>query len=265
MREGAGFEYIDWSVKQLARHQLKPREAVLLLVLGIRAGEDGVSWFATRTLAKQCSFSRDTLNQAIKGLESHRLLTHHRRAGTSSVYRLLKGGLTGTPDNPCPACERASRPAPLRDAAGRLTGPPVKHSNAENEGGLSGTPDIRLTGTPDMPMTGTPDSGLTGPPVTELPVELSKELQERTSTSRADAREGGPPSIEDQANARAWFQRHRETWGPASSNTSRCRCFTRRGRVDKCLRKPMSLYAQRFGLTHSTSALRKTPHEVLYL
>ncbi len=247
MREGAGFEYIDWSVKQLARHQLKPREAVLLLVLGIRAGEDGVSWYATRTLAKQCSFSRDTLNQAIKGLESHRLLTHHRRAGTSSVYRLLKGGLTRTPDNPCPACERASRPAPLRDAAGRLTGPPVKHSNAENKGGLSGTPDIRLTGTPDMPMTGTPDSGLTGPPVTELPVELSKELQERTSTSRADAREGGPPSIEDQANARAWFQRHRETWGPGIEEHVALSVFHAARARGQMPEKAHVLYAQRFG------------------
>lgn len=209
---GTGFEYIGWAPKQLAAHNLKPRESVLLLILAIRAGEDGISWYGTKPLAKQCSMSRDTLNQAIKGLERHGLLTHHNRVGQTSMYRLLKGGLTGTPDNPCPACADNERPIGPRDAAGRLTGTP---GNPVAQPSLTGTPVGGLTEPPDTPVSGLPVKGLTGPPDRELPGELSKELPERTSTARDGARAGGGlplTTAEQQTAARAWVERHRDTW-----------------------------------------------------
>lgn len=217
--QGAGFEYIVWALEQPLRHGLKPRETVLLYVLAIRAGDDGESWHGIKTLAKQCNLSRGTVNEAIKGLERHGLLTHEARYGRSSVYRLLKADLPTRVGSPCPACEAAAPAGDGSKSAHPWAGgsPPVWAAPTEpaHPSGQPPSEPAYTGGQPGAAVSGSPDgwagvahTGGQGLPIRvgrELPRELPKELPTESATENLSS-EG------QQEVARAWVEQNRNRW-----------------------------------------------------
>lgn len=237
---------------QPSQHTLKPRETVLLYVLAIRAGEDGVSYHGTSTLAKQCGYGRNTLNEALRGLEAHGLVNHYRRPNRSNVYRLLKSGwLSGSQDNHCPACSSVRRPVRSRDVGGRLSGTQVNRKRSAIETSVSGPQDTRLTTDQDTRLSGSEDNPLSGTQVTELQaVELPEELKERTSAAR-DVRAGegelSTSTEELQEASRAWVASPRETWGHGIDEDVALAVFHAAHRRGHTPEKDDLAYAQRFG------------------
>ena len=200
--DGRGFIWLLWALDVQCRqdgHLLSPREHQVLIAVARHAnpnrevwpvsarppsGAGGAAWMGIPVLGADCRCGHDAVNNALRGLERHRLLVSQRRPNASTIYWLLTAWLSEQSDNHCSACDKR------RLSEQRRVRP-------------SGRPDSRESDQPDMPSSERPDTPSSDCSDTEVPGGTPRENSQENShrelpeTLPLIPPKGGNPSLQN--------------------------------------------------------------------